>query len=69
MNITTKEYTTLLQSVYRGKFLLSYITKDIIGNPDNVISELDLKYLKKRMNDLNNAVVEYKEIENEKKNH
>ena len=67
MNITTKEYTTLLQSVYRGKFLLSYITKDIIGNPDNVICKLDLEYLKKRMDDLNNAVVEYKAITDEKK--
>ena len=69
MNITTKEYTTLLQSVYRGKFLLSYITRDIIGNSDTVICDLDLKYLKKRMNALSDAVTEYEEINDDKKNY
>ena len=59
MQITTKEYATLLQSYYRSKFLLNYITKDILTNPDNVISELDLKYLKTRMNTLNEAINEY----------
>jgi len=62
MQITTKEYTTLLQSVYRGKFLLNYITKDILTNPDNVISEIDLKYLKTRMNTLTETINEYEEI-------
>jgi len=62
MQITTKEYTALLQSVYRGKFLLNYITKDILANPDNVISELDLKYLKNRMNTLTESINEYEKI-------
>ena len=62
MQITTKEYTALLQSVYRGKFLLTYITKDILANPDNVISELDLKYLKNRMNTLTESINEYEKI-------
>tara|TARA_R100001463_G_C3370249_1_gene204229 strand:- start:102 stop:293 length:192 start_codon:yes stop_codon:yes gene_type:complete len=62
MQITTKEYTALLQSVYRGKFLLNYITKDILTNPDNVISELDLKYLKNRMNTLTESINEYEKI-------
>lgn len=62
MQITTKEYTTLLQSVYRGKFLLDYITKDILANPDNIISEIDLKYLRRRMNTLTQSINEYEEI-------
>ena len=62
MQITTKEYTALLQSVYRGKFLLNYITKDMLANPDNVISELDLKYLKNRMNTLTESINEYEKI-------
>ena len=62
MQITTKEYTALLQSVYRGKFLLNYITKDILANPDNVINELDLKYLKNRMNTLTESINEYEKI-------
>ena len=62
MNITTKEYTTLLQSVYRGKFLLTYITKDILNNPDTVISDIDLKYLTKRMTTLNETIKDYEEI-------
>jgi hypothetical protein len=62
MQITTKEYTTLLQSVYRGKFLLDYITKDILANPDNIISEIDLKYLRRRMNTLTESINEYEEI-------
>ena len=62
MNITTKEYTTLLQSVYRGKFLLTYITKDILNNPDTVISDIDLKYLTKRMTTLNETINDYEEI-------
>ena len=62
MQITTKEYATLLKSVYRGKFLLNYITKDILANPDNVISELDLKYLKTRMNTLTESINEYEKI-------
>ena len=62
MNITTKEYSTLLQSVYRGKFLLTYITKDILNNPDTVISDIDLKYLTKRMTTLNETIQDYEEI-------
>ena len=62
MQITTKECATLLKSVYRGKFLLNYITKDILANPDNVINELDLKYLKQRMNTLTESITEYEEI-------
>jgi|TARA_R110002074_G_scaffold313226_1_gene483865 hypothetical protein len=67
MNITTKEYTTLLQSVYRGKFLLTYITKDILNNPDTVINDLDLKYLTKRMTTLNETIKDYEEIKELKK--
>jgi hypothetical protein len=67
MNITTKEYTTLLQSVYRGKFLLTYITKDILNNPDTVINDLDLKYLTKRMTTLNETIQDYEEIKELKK--
>ena len=67
MNITTKEYTTLLQSVYRGKFLLTYITKDILNNPDTVISDIDLKYLTKRMTTLNETIKDYEEIKELKK--
>jgi|TARA_B110000908_G_C10050409_1_gene355939 hypothetical protein len=62
MNITTKEYSTLLQSIYRGKFLLTYITKDILNNPDTVISDIDLKYLTKRMTTLNETIRDYEEI-------
>mgnify|MGYP003626537239 FL=1 len=62
MNITTKEYSTLLQSIYRGKFLLTYITKDILNNPDTVISDIDLKYLTKRMTTLNETIQDYEEI-------
>ena len=62
MNITTKEYSTLLQSIYRGKFLLTYITKDILNNPDTVISDIDLKYLTKRMTILNETIQDYEEI-------
>mgnify|MGYP003642378171 FL=1 len=62
MNITTKEYSTLLQSIYRGKFLLTYITKDILNNPDTVISDIDLKYLTKRMTILNETIRDYEEI-------
>jgi hypothetical protein len=67
MNITTKEYTTLLQSVYRGKFLLTYITKDILNNPDTVINDLDLKYLTKRMTTLDETIKDYEEIKELKK--
>ena len=62
MNITTKEYSSLLQSIYRGKFLLTYITKDILNNPDTVISDIDLKYLTKRMTTLNETIRDYEEI-------
>jgi hypothetical protein len=62
MKISTDEYAKLLTSFYRSKFLLTYITKDILANPDNVISEMDLKYLKTRMTKLNESITEYEEI-------
>jgi len=66
MTITTQEYTILLQSVNRSKLLLTYITKDILSNPDNVIDDLDLKYLKKRINTLNETIKEFEEIHSKK---
>jgi len=62
MKISTDEYAKLLTSFYRSKFLLTYITKDILANPDNVISEMDLKNLKTRMTKLNESITEYEEI-------
>ncbi len=62
MKISTDEYAKLLTSFYRSKFLLTYITKDILTNPDNVISDLDLKYLKRRMNTLTESITEYEKI-------
>jgi len=62
MKISTDEYAKLLTSFYRSKFLLTYITKDILANPDNVISEMDLKYLKTRMTKLNESISEYEKI-------
>ena len=66
MTITTQEYTILLQSVNRSKLTLNYITKDILSNPDNVIDDLDLKYLKKRINTLNETIKEFEEINSKK---
>ena len=54
INVETKKYSTLICIAQASKHLINYINADVIKY--NTIDPLDLKYLKSRMDRLNDLI-------------
>jgi hypothetical protein len=64
LTVTSKEYRYLMSIMYATKNLISYINEDVITH--NEIRDLDLKYLIKRIDRVNDHI---NKMENEKNNY
>ena len=63
LTVTSKEYRYLMSIMYAAKNLISYINEDVITH--NEIRDLDLKYLIKRIDRVNDHI---NKMENENYN-